>query len=196
VSAVKNWPWKNILVCVGWLLLVAGIAPGAYILVQLGSTHSEKPLSVPVSLKQGEFTSPAFTAGGSRDYMIDLTWDLFPARQTSVDLDWKVVADNGSLVQQGTFNDILRGANTIRLGSYKPNPGQREQIVLNVHADVNQGGAHAKLDIGPAESLAELAYDLPFAAGWAFLVGGAGMLLLLSLAVVGGIRRRKTGITV
>jgi hypothetical protein len=194
VSSVQKWPWKNILVCVGWLLLVVGVAPGAYILMRLGNTHSEKPLSVPVSLKQGEFTSPTFTADGSRDYLIDLTWDLFPARQTSVDLDWKVVADNGSVVQQGSFNNLLRGANTIRLGSYKPNPGQRERIVLNVHADVDQGGAHAKLDVGPMESWLGLANDLPFVSGWAFLVAGPGVLLLLGLAVVGGFRRRKVGI--
>jgi hypothetical protein len=196
VSTLKKWPWKNILVCAGWLLLVVGIMPGAYILVRLGNTHSEKPLSVPVSLKQGEFTSPAFTAGSGGDYLVDLTWDLFPARQTSVDLDWKVVADNGSVVQQGSFNNMLRGANTIRLGSYKPNPGQHEQVILNVHADVNQGGAHAKLDVGPAESWVGLASDIPFAAGWAFVVAGPGILLLLGIAVVGGIRRKKSGIAV
>jgi hypothetical protein len=190
---VKKWPWKNILVCVGWFLLVVGIIPGTYILVRLGSAHSEKPLSVAVSLKQGEFTSPTFTAGGGDDYLIDLTWDLFPARQTSVDLDWKVVADNGSVVQQGSFNNLLRGANTIRLGTYKPNPGQREKVVLNVHEDVDQGGAHAKLDVGPAESWLGLANDIPFAAGWAFLVAGPAMLLLLGIAVVGTIRRKRTG---
>ena len=110
-----------------------------------------------------------------------------------MDLDWKVIADNGSVVQQGVFNNLLRGANTIRLGTYQPTPGQRKQIVLNVHQDVDQGGAHATLDVGPPEPAIGLSYDLPFTAAWTFLVGGAGFLLLLSLAIAGGVRRRKRG---
>jgi uncharacterized membrane protein YtjA (UPF0391 family) len=194
VSAVKKWPWDKILVCVGWLLVVAGITPGAYILVRLGSVHSQKPLSIPVSLKQGEFTSPWFTAGPGGDYLIDLTWDMIPARQTSVDLDWKIVADNGSVMEQGTFINLLRGANTIRLGSYTPNPGQREQIVLNVHEDVNQGGAHAKLDIGPLDTSPGFSDAIPFAAGWAAIVAIPGVILLLILLIVGAKRGKASGV--
>jgi hypothetical protein len=131
VNAVKKWPWNKILICVGWLLVVAGVAPGAYLLVRLGNAHNQKLLSVPVSLKQGAFTSPNFTAGPDGDYLIGLRWDPIPARQTSVDLDWKIVADNGSVVEHGSFNNLLRGANAVTLGSYKPISGQREQIVLD-----------------------------------------------------------------
>jgi hypothetical protein len=188
---VKKWPWRIILVGIGWFLLVVGIVPGAYLLMRLGSSHSSKPLSVPVSLKQGQFVTPFFTAGGGGDYVIDLTWDAFPARQTAVDLDWKVISDNGSVVQQGVFNNLLRGANTIRLGTYQPTPGQRAQVLLNVHGDVDQGGAHATLNVGPPEPAIGLSYDLPFTAKWTFLVGGAGFLLVLSFAIAGGVRRRK-----
>ena len=53
VNSVKKWPWNKILVWVGWLLLVVGVTPGAYIFVRLGATLTiQKPLSVPVSLKQ------------------------------------------------------------------------------------------------------------------------------------------------
>ena len=189
---MKKWPWNKILVCVGWLLVAAGITPGAYVLVRLGSAHNQKPLSVPVSLKQGGFTSPYFTAGSGEGYLIDLTWDRIPARQTSVDLDWKIVADNGSVIERGAFNNLLRGANTIGLGSYKPISGQREQIVLNVHSDVEQGGAHAKLEIGPRDSSPILSEAIPFAAGWAMVVTTPGAILLLALAIVGTIRRRKS----
>jgi hypothetical protein len=185
-----------ILVCVGWLLVIAGITPGTYILVQLGSAHNQKPLSVPVALKQGGFTSPYFTAGSSDDYQIDLTWDLIPARQTSVDLDWKIVADNGSVIEQGAFNNLLRGANTIRLGSYKPTPGQREEIVLDVHADVDQGGAHAKLEIGPPDTSSRLSGAIPFASGWAVVVTIPGAILLLIVVLVGTIRRKKSAVRV
>ena len=187
---MKKWPWHRILVCVGWLLVVTGITPGAYILVQLGSSHNQKPLSVPVSLRQGEFASPYFTAGSGDDYLITLTWDLFPARQTSVDLDWKVEADNGAVLGQGTFNNQLRGANLIRLGDYKPNSGQRERIVLNVHTDVNQGGAHATLDIAPPDTSWKWSEAIPKVAEWAVFVSVPGVFLLLILAIVGAKRRK------
>jgi hypothetical protein len=188
---VKKFPWKIILVCVGWLLLVAGIVPGAYLVVRLGNSHNQKPLSVPVSLKEGTFTSPYFTPDVSGDYWIDLSWDLIPARQTSVDLDWKVVAENGSVIQQGTFLDILRGANTINLGTYTPIAGQREQMVLNVHADVDQGGAHAKLEVGPPDTSPGLSEAIPFAAGCALFVAVPGAILLIVLAIVGTKERKK-----
>lgn len=192
VNAVKKWPWHKILVCVGWLLVVAGITPGTYILVRLGTSHNQKPVSVPVTLKQGEFTSPYFTADSSDDYVISVHWDLLPARQTSVDLDWKIEADNGSVIQQGTFNNQLRGANLIRLGSYKPNSGQRERIVLNVHADVNQGGAHATLEIAPPDTSWRWSEAIPTVAGWAVFVAVPGVFLLLILALVGSKQRRAT----
>jgi hypothetical protein len=190
VNTVKKWSWHKILVCVGWLLVVAGITPGAYILERLGSAHNQNPLSVPVSLKQGEFASPYFTAGSGGDYLINLTWDLFPARQTSVDLDWKIEADNGSVIGQGTFNNQLRGANLIRLGDYKPNSGQRERIVLNVHADVDQGGAHATLEIAPPDTSWRWSEAIPTVAGWAVFVSLPGVFLLLILAIVGAKRRK------
>ncbi len=188
---MKKWPWNKILVCVGWLLVVAGITPGAYILVRLGNAHDQKPLSVPVSLKQGAFISPYFTAISGSDYDIDLNWDMIPARQTFLDLDWKIMADSGQVVEQGTVNSVLRGANMITLGSYKPTAEQREQIVLNVHEDVDQGGAHAKLEIGPPDTLADLSQAIPFAAGWAAFVAGPGTILLIALAILGA-KRRKT----
>ncbi len=191
---MKNWPWNKILVGAGWLLLVAGITPGAYILVRLGNAHNQKPLSVPVSLKQGVFTSPYFTTDSSGDYLIDLSWDLIPARQTSVDLDWKIVSDNGSVLEQGAFNDLLRGANIITLGEYVPNPGQREQIVLNVHADVQQGGAHAKLEIGPPDNSWRFSAAIPFAADWALFVAAPGALLLIVLMIVGAKQRKGSAV--
>lgn len=194
VNAVKKWPWNKILICVGWLLVVAGVAPGAYLLVRLGNAHNQKLLSVPVSLKQGAFTSPNFTAGPDGDYLIGLRWDPIPARQTSVDLDWKIVADNGSVVEHGSFNNLLRGANAVTLGSYKPISGQREQIVLDVHEDVDQGGAHAKLEIGPQDTSWGFSEALPFAVGWAEFVAGPGTILLIALAILGAKRRRDSAV--
>ena len=194
VNAVKKWLWNKILVSVGCLLVVAGVTPGAYLLVRLGNSHDQKPLSVPVSLKQGVFSSHYFTAGSGSDYLVDLNWDMIPARQTLVDLDWKIVADNGSVVEQGTFNSALRGANTIRLGSYKPISGQREQIALDVHQDVDQGGAHAKLEIGPQDTSWELSDEIPFAVGWAAFVAGPGVILLIIWLILQAVRRKTSAV--
>lgn len=182
---MKKLPWKFILSCVGWLLLVAGIVPGAYVLVRLGNTDNQKPLSVPVSLKEGEFKSPYFTLDSGKDHLVSLTWDLTPARQTSVDLEWKLVADNGAILQQGHYLDLLRGANFIVLGTYKPTPGQREQVVLNVHADVDQGNAQAKLEVAPPDQTSMLSDLIPGAAAWAGLVALPGALLLIVIAIRG-----------
>jgi len=191
VNTVKNLLWNKILVSVGCLLVVVGILPGTYILVRLGKAHNEKPLSVSVPLTKGAFTSPSFTAGSEGDYLIDLNWDMIPARQTLVDLDWKIVAENGSVVQQGSFSSALRGANTIRLGSYTPVSGQREQIALDVHQDVDQGGAHAKLEIGPQDPSGGLSDDIPFAVEWAAFLAGPGVLLLIVWLILRA-KREKT----
>ena len=190
VNTVKKWPWHTILVWVGWLLVVAGITPGVYILARLGSAHNQKPLSVPVSLKQGEFASPYFTAGSSDNYEISLNWDMLPARQTAVKLDWKLEADNGSVIEQGEFDRQLRGVNTIKLGQYKPNSGQHERVVLNVLADVDQGGAHATLDVAPPDTSWKYSEAIPTVAAWALFGCIPGVILLLSLAIVGAKRRK------
>lgn len=189
---MKRWPWKFALICLGWLMLVAGIVPGAYLLVRLGNSNTQKPLSVPVSLKQGEFASPFFTPDSSKDYLINLVWDMIPPRQTSVDLDWKLVADNGAVIQQGAFLSLLRGANTVTLATYNPKPGQREQVVLNVHTEVDQGGAHAKLEVSPSDESSTLSETIPTAAGWAVFVALPGALLLIVLAIIGARSRNKS----
>ena len=191
VNSVKKWPWHMILVCVGWLLVVAGLAPGAYLLVRLGGGTAQKPLSVPVPLTQGQFASPYFAAGSSDNYLINLSWDLIPARQTLVDLDWKVEADNGAVLAQGTFNNPLRGANLLKLGEYKPSSGQRERVVLNVHADVDQGGAHATLEVNPPDTSWRFSEAIPKAAGWAVCLVLPGAVLLLILAIVSSKQRRR-----
>ncbi len=192
MNSVKKWPWNKILVWVGWLLLVVGVTPGAYILLRLGAPHHQKPLSVPVSLKRGEFTSPYFTPGSSGDYQVELNWDGIPARQTDVELDWKIEADNGSVIQHGAYSGIMRGANNAKLGQYRPTAGQRQRIALEIHQDVEGTSANAKLEAGPPEAALDVSNALPFAAHWEAYVAGPGAILLLVLLILGAIRRKKS----
>jgi hypothetical protein len=166
------------------LLVVAGITPGAYVLIRLGGSPPPTPLSFPVTLKQGTVTSPDFTPTSSATSLIELDWNGFPPRQTAVDLDWKIVADSGSVLQQGSLTTILRGANNVTLGQYQPTPGQGQKVVLNVHTDTEGVGVNAILKVGSPEQPVALSYDLPRVASWAIWIGGPGALLLIGLLIM------------
>lgn len=191
---MKKWPWNKILVCVGWLLLVTGIVPGASLVIRLSNSHHAKPLSVPVTLKQGVISSPYFTPDSSGPYEIELNWDSFPARQTDVELDWKIEAENGAVLQQGSYSSILRGSNTVPLGEYKPTPGQRQRITLNVHQDVLGTSANAKIEIGPPDPTSQLSYLIPLAVEWAAFLAIPGFILLMALLIKGSLRKKKSAV--
>ena len=190
---MKNRPWYRILIFVGFLLIVAGITPGAYVLVRLGGGPAAKPLSVPVTLKQGTITSPDFAPTSSATQFITLDWNGIPLRQTAVDLDWKIVAGDGSVIQQGALTAILRGANTITLGQYQPTAGQHQKVVLDIHTDTEGDAAKATLNVGPAEQSVALSMDLPVVVTWAIWIGGPGLLLLIGLLIVKIRRERAEG---
>ena len=191
---MKKWPWKKILVSVGWLLVVVGIVPGAYLVVQLGKPHPAKALSVPVSLRQGTFTSPYFTPDSSGNYLIELNWNSFPARQTDVELDWTISAENGAVIQQGSYGKILRGSNTALLGEYNPTVGQRQRIALDIHQEVEGTSADTKLEVGPPDTTANTSYLIPLVSGFAAFLAVPGALLLLVVLVVGALRQKKSGV--
>jgi hypothetical protein len=181
----------RILVFVGCLLVVAGVTPGAYVLVRLGGSPPPTPLSFPVTLKQGSITSPEFTPTSSATTPIELDWNGFPARQTGVDLDWKIVADNGSVLQQGSLATILRGANNVTLGQYQPTQGQGQKVVLNIHSDTEGTGVNAILKVGSPDQPVAFSNDIPRVAAWALWLAGPGTLLLVVLLIVKFISERK-----
>jgi hypothetical protein len=166
------------------LLVVAGITPGAYVLARLGGNPNPKPLSVPVTLKQGTITTPEFTPASSATNFIELDWAGFPLRQTAVDLDWKIVAADGSVIQQGAATTILRGANNLTLGQYQPTPGQGQKVILNVHTDTVGSAVNATLKVGPAGESVAFSSDIPVVVTWAIWIAGSGALLLIVLLFV------------
>jgi hypothetical protein len=190
MSVVKNWPWYRILVFVGFLLVVAGITPGAYVLARLSGNPNPKPFSVPVTLKQGTVTTPEFTPTSSGINFIELDWAGMPLRQTAVDLDWKIVTGDGSVIQQGAITTMLRGANNLTLGQYQPTPGQLQKVVLNVHTDTLGTAVNATLKVGPAGESVAFSSDIPVVVTWATWIAGPGALLLIVLLFV-KIRRER-----
>jgi hypothetical protein len=84
---MKSWPWSKIITGIGCLLLLVGLAPLAWLL-WWGSTHNFESLSVPRSLKRGEYTSPLFTTNLDEAYQIQIYF--LPPHSIPLDLDWTV----------------------------------------------------------------------------------------------------------
>ena len=188
---MKIWPWRRILTSVAFLLLLVGIAPLAYLL-WFGSAHNLEPLSVPLSLKRGEYTSPFFTTGLDDDYQIEIYF--LPPHQAPLDLDWKIVDETGAVIQSGVYREDQPGGNAAILErQYRPKRGFRQRIIVNIHQDAQATTASdTRLHIGLPERGLEQAYGSAAAIGWAVIVGGAGVIMLLILRAT----QRKTPVGV
>jgi hypothetical protein len=184
---VKKWSQRKILVVICSLVFVV-VAPLISTL-WWQSTHNLQPLSVPISLKHGEYTSPYFTTDLNNAYQIQLDWDRFPDALAELDLDWKVVDDTGMTVQQGTYSSQIRGGDGATLGEYRPKRGLRQRIILRIHQDVEGFDAHHPiLKVSVPETMLESSgYEVPLAIVWAGLITVLGVATLLFLMV----RRRR-----
>jgi len=191
---LNRWHWRKILVGVAVFLVVLGITPLAYLL-WFGSTHNFTPLSVPISLKRGEFTSPFFTTDLNDDYQVEIYF--LPHRTTPLDLDWKIVDESGVLIQSGVYTEDqhLGGNDAILTRKYRPKRGSANRIILNVHQDIQAKSserqlqpADVRLHIGVPERALEQSYGSVAAIVWAAVVGGLGTIILVFLLVMRAIR--------
>ncbi len=56
---MKKWPWRRIITIVACALVLVGVAPITYLL-WFGYTTNWTPLTMPLPLKVGSYTSPSF----------------------------------------------------------------------------------------------------------------------------------------
>jgi len=194
---LKSWPWRLSFGSIGGLLILIGIAPLVY-LWWFGTAHNFEPLSAPISLKHGEYTSPSFKTDLDEDYQVEIYF--LPSPRTPLDLDWKIVDENGALVQSGVYTEDLhiadRGGNDVILTrKYRPGRGSAQKIILNIHQDVQaKDGARQsqptdiRLHIGLPERGLEQPYGYAVATVWAAGVGGLGAIILFILLVLRVIR--------
>ena len=84
---MKSWPWRMILGSTGGLLIFIGVTPIAYLL-WFGTAHNFEPLSAPLSLKRGEYTSALFKTDLDEDYQVEIYF--LPYHRSPLDLDWKI----------------------------------------------------------------------------------------------------------
>ena len=202
VNAVKRWPWRKIVTCVACVLVVIGIAPIAFLL-WWGNVHNWDPMTMPLPLEHGVYTSPYFTTDLDKPYYLVVISDRILDGQSAsciegakvidshacagvgrtLDMDWQIVNERGIVVQQGRYNGRIFSGEEARLGEYLAKPGSRLKINLRMHEDV-QGfnSAHPKLEFQPnPEYGLENAYGAAAFMTWAAIVAGPGIIILLAL---------------
>lgn len=185
---MKRWPWRTILVSLATLLVLVGVAPLAYLL-WWGKTHNLEPLSVPISLRRGDYTSPFFTTDLDDDYQIEIYF--LPYHRTPLDLEWKIVDETGALIQSGGYSEDQMGGNDAILERhYRPKRGSRQRIMLSIRQDVQATESDTRLHIGLPERGLEQAYGSAAATIWAAIVAGAGAIMLLVLLILRVLRRQ------
>jgi hypothetical protein len=189
LNALKRWPWHTILIGVAVFLVLVGVAPLAYLL-WWGNAHNLEPLSVPLSLKRGEYTSPFFKTDLDDDYQIEIYF--LPNHRTPLDLDWKIVDESGGLIQSGGYREHqqMGGNDAILERHYRPKRGSRQRIIVSIHQDVQAPDSDTRLHVGLPERGLEQAYGSSAAIMWAAIVAGAGAIMLLVVVILRVVRRQ------
>jgi len=177
---VRRWPWQRILVGIALLLVLAGLAPLAS-LFWLRHAHHLEPLSVPISLKRGEFTSPFFTTDLDDDYQIEIYF--LPVPRTPLNLDWKILSETGAVIRSGSYTDD-GGNDAIFERRFRPKIGSRQKITLNIHDDVEGVASDVRLHVGLPERGLEQSYAFAEAIMWAAIIAGAGGIMLFILFIL------------
>jgi hypothetical protein len=186
---MKNWPWNKILVGVAFLLIVVGIVPRARLFFW-SKSHNLFPLTMPLPLKSGEYASLSFKTDLRDTYEIDLSTVDYPAKEAQVDLNWKVVDDAGTTIEQGAFEGRI-DSGPMKIGQYKPKLGQRQRVIVRINRDVQGTEAvHPQLQIGLPQKNSDLCDAIDILNAWAFVMAGSGAALLLFLLIL-RMRRSK-----
>jgi hypothetical protein len=175
---MKRWLSSRTTIGVAWFLIGVGLLPLACLLLW-ARMHNSQPVSERISLRGGQFVSRYFEPELDGTYQVSLYWPRFPSRETQVDLDWRILDSQGLVIDQGTYNSRLDGANIVELGEYHPQRGIRQRIIVNVHQGVSGPNGEARLEIGIPEVGLDLAEGVyPVAAEWAAITMIPGMILL------------------
>jgi hypothetical protein len=162
------------------LMIVLGMAPLVYIM-WLGSGYRLEPLSMPLSLSPGEYTSPFFRTDLDDDYQIQLYF--LPYGRTPLDLDWKIVDAHGNVLENGSYQDQQTGGNSVNLGHYRPKRGLSQRAVVNVHKGESVPDSDVRLHIGLPEESLGIIYGSAAAGLWCLIVSGIGAIVLLVLLI-------------
>ena len=184
---MRPWPWRRILTTLGVVLVVVGLAPLAALLWDV-RTHNDQPLSMDFPLRAGQFTSPAFTTDRAESYLIQMEMRDAMGRgiglndDAVLDLDWTISDLHGAAIATGSLDQRMRGANAVNLGEYAPRRGVPQKMIFNLHRDFAEpADSRVTLEVNSTEDPEGRAFGYWMFSWWAWIVGGAGALLLLGL---------------
>jgi hypothetical protein len=207
---MKRWPWSKVLAFAGCLLILIGLAPISSLYWFL-YTHNWNPMTMPLPLGVGIYSSPYFTTDFDKPYYLVVVSDRMVDGQSAscmegtkvidshacagvgrpLDLDWEIVNERGAVMKQGTYNDRIYSGEEAKLGEYLAKLGSHLQVRLSIHREI-QGfqSAHPKLEFQPnPEYGLENAYGSAAFLFWACVVSIPGILILLSLLATHAIRK-------
>jgi hypothetical protein len=215
---MKKWPWRRILTIAACSLVPIGLAPITYLLWFVYTTNWT-PLSMPLPLNIGSYTSPSFKTGlhdKDKPYYLVVVADRILDGQGSscleggklieshacrgegrlLQMDWKIVDDQGTVFKQGSYAGQIYGgiAEDEKVGEYLPKPGTPLRVVLDVHQDIQGFDAarpRLELQANPEYGL-ENAYGSAAFLAWAVVIAGPGVIILLALLTVHLLRRWKS----
>ena len=176
---MKHWPWGKILASFACLLIVIGIVPPAALF--FGGSHNFFPLEMPLPLKSGEYTSQLFTTDWGDTYEIYIIPADYRAKKVQLNLDWKIVDENGNVIQQGRYSERTE-TNWVTIGEYQPKIGQRQKIIIKVNQNIEGNStAQPRLIIGLPQRNSDYFDVRDIFNAWAVITAGPGTLLLFFL---------------
>lgn len=208
---MKMIAWNRSFLLIACALISVGVAPVTY-LAWFANCHNFTPLSVPLSLGVGEYTLPSFSTDLKLPYSLVLVSDrILDGQEASclegakvIDSDrcrgagrilvmnWKIVSNTGSIIQQGSYNDRIYSGDEVWLGVYSPKRGEHPKVILRIYQDVpGYDAAHSKLEIRANVAYTEFLCDkLWYATAWAVVIGLPGIIMLLAILKRSGLAPR------
>lgn len=162
---------RKILASTFTLVALVGWAPLLWLL-SWSRPGAVEPLSVPVTVRRGQFTSPPFVPvipDKNEQYQIEL---YFLPSHVPLNLEWKVVTDRGAVLANGAYRERNAGGNDAILGYYRPTSRSVERVILDIH---DENSFETTLHVGLPERTLDASYGFAFAEGWALIVTVVGV---------------------
>ena len=172
-----RWIWSNRSFVAACALVLFGIAPIAC-LMGWGFFGNLDPVSMPVPVRPGNYSSPWFTTRINDLYELDL--GTTPWRQNPVDLTWQIIDASGNILATGNWHDKTSGTHSIMLARYRPKPGLRQRVLINIPHDVAGSEPVPTLSLYCPEASLDYSYEAPVAITWAIFFLGLAVFFVIA----------------